>query len=228
MKAKEVNRTNLYYGKYEYRLVVTSPHMFYSWSCNTIDDYKQRIKEVCDDFDASGIERGRAWRHAKPEVTDEEYQLIENLLNLPNKYTIKKDFTFRREGKNCNVYTSNTNIVKEVLSFYPNAEIAKVDLAPTGIKYFKKDPPAKYRTYMSNNKTSPDFKQDMLDYMKRTPDIYASNAFYTFLKRPYHYHYKVWLWNSYFVDYNDEKNLTMMKLLFPEAIGKTYKLEKKP
>ena len=222
LKAKSIDRTSLYYGKFEYRLVVKSPNMFYSWSCKNIDEYKARILEICEDYETKNI---RYWR-PKPNPSDEEYELIENLLNLQTKYRLKQDFTFRRENETCNVYTSNVKIIKEVLSFYPNAEIARVDLAPAGTKYFKKDPPAKFRAYMTNNKVPAEFKQDMIAYLNRTSDVQASNAFYTYLNRSNH-HYQTWLWDTYFVDYNDERNLTMMHLMFPGAIGRTYKLEKK-
>lgn len=222
LKAKSVDRTSLYYGKFEYRLVVKSPHMFYSWNCKTIDDYKARITEIQADYENTKL---LYWR-PRPDPSLEEYELIENLYNLKTKYQFKHDFTFRREGDNCNVYTSNIKIVKDVLSFYPNAELSKVELAPAGTKYFKKDPPAKYRAYMTNNKMPAEFKQDMKDYLTRTPDVQASNAFYTYLNRANHY-YQTWLWDTYFIDYNDERNLMMMHLMFPGAIGKTYKLEKK-
>ena len=227
LKAKSVDRTNLYYGKFEYRLVVESPNMFYTWSCKTIEDYRARILEICTEYDENVDRPGfMTWRKPKPVVTDDEFELIENLFNLEKKYKIKQDFTFRREGCFCNVYTSNINVIKDVLSFYPSAEITKVDLAPTGIKYFKKDPPATYRAYMTNNRMSPEFKLEMLEYLKRTPDVRPSNAFYTYLHRVNH-HYHVWLWDTYFVDYDDDKNLMMMTLMFPGMIGKKYKLEKK-
>ena len=213
LKAKPLDRTTLYYGKFEYRVVVKN-----------IDEYRQRIDEECSYCDAHPSTS--QWR-PRPDVEDWEYQLIENIFNLEKKYKVKQDYTVRREGKCRNIYTSNINIVNEILSFKPDVEITQVNLMPTGIKYFKRTPPSKYRAYMTNNKMSSEFKTDMLQYLSRTPDVRPSEAFFTFLNRISKYGYDAYLWDTYFVDYDDDKNLMMMMLMFPGAIGKKYKLEQK-
>lgn len=223
LKAKSVDRTTLYFNKFEYRVVLKSPNMFYSWNCKTIDDYRNRISEACADYDNKLPPRG--WR-PKPNVEDWEYDLIENILNLAQKYTVKKDLAFRREHTTCTVYTSNTGIIREILAFAPDAKITQVSLMPTGVLTFKKDPPAKYRAYMTNAEMPNEFKEEMLSYLERTPDITPSDAFYAFLNRKSKF-YRTRLWDTYYIDYNDDKNLMMMTLMFPGALGKRYKLEKK-
>ena len=100
-------------------------------------------------------------------------------------------------------------------------------ISSKGIKYFKNDPPANYRAYMTSNQMPADFKADMVEYLERTPDIRPSKSFENFLAPNRYHHSTIWLWSNYFVDYDDERNLMMMHLMFPSAIGKTYKLEKK-
>lgn len=223
LKAKSVDRTTLYFNKFEYRVVLISPNMYYSWNCKTIDDYRTRIAEACSDYDSN--KSFMRWR-PKPLVEDWEYELIEKILNLGQKYIVKKDLSFRREHTKCAIYTSNTNIIKEILSFAPDAKITQVSLMPTGVMTFKRDPPAKYRAYMTNIAVSDTFKEEMAEYLARTPDVKPSDALYTFLHRLHKYP-RIYLWDSYYVDYNDDKNLMMMTLMFPGAIGKRYKLEKK-
>ena len=228
LKAKTVERTALYYGKYEYRAVVNSPNMFYTWSCKTIDQFKSRIQEITLEYEQNSDKPNwLTWRRPKPIIEDWEYELIENVLNLEQKYKIKQDFTLRREGNNCCIYTSNKKLLTEVLSFAPDAKVDQVVLMPTGVLVFKREPPAKYRAYMSNRKMPLDFKEDFIEYMNRTPDIRPSNAFYTYLHRSSNGHYPPWLWDKYYIDYDDEKNLMMMTLMFPGMIGKKFKLEKK-
>lgn len=228
LKAKSVERTGLYYGKFEYRLVVTSPHMFYSFYCKDIDTYRDRIAEICAEYEANEHNnKWLNWRRPKPDVSEWEYELIENILNLAKTYTPSRDYTIRREGSNCNIYTSNTQLAQHVLSFYPVAEVTKVELMPAGVLLFKREPPAKYRAYFTNNKVPPSFKEDFLEYLSRTPDIVPSMALETYLNRPSKFFYNHYLWDKYYVDYNDDKNLMMLMLMFPDAIGKRYKLEKK-
>ena len=229
LNTKLVERTALYYGKYEYRAVIKSPHMFYSWSCKTIDQYKKRIDEICKEYDAhSDNPSWLNWRRPRPDVEDWEYELIENLFNLHKNYVFKKDFTVRKENNSYTIYTSNLKLLQEVYKFCPFADFSKVDLMPAGVMVFKKEPPAKYRAYMTNNKVPSDFKQEFMNYLARTPDIKPSSAFYTYLHRPVKYaHYHNYLWDKYYIDYDDDKNMLMLMLMFPDAIGKRYKLEKK-
>lgn len=223
LKAKSIARTSLYYGKYEYRLELHSPHIYYTNYCKDITDFSVKIAEIANEANSN---HWPSWRK-KPNVQPWEYELIKNVLNLSKKYKLKHDYTLRRENETCCVYTNNVKIVKEVMSFAPDAKLAQVDLMPTGVMEFKRTPPAKYRAYMTNNKMPADFKDEFLAYLERTPDIVPSNSFYTYLHRSTKFAYQTWLWDKYFVDYNDEKNLMMMTLMFPEAIGKKYKLVQK-
>lgn len=228
-KVKSADRTKLYFNKFEYKVEVNSPHMFYSYWCENIDDYRAKIKEICDEYDQRKDDISWiTWRRPRPDVEEWEYELVEQLLNLSKKYKIKKDYTVRRENNTWNTYTNDINIVNDILSFYPTAKITKVNLMPTGIMFFKREPPAKYRAYFTNNKMPEDFRDDFLSYIERTPDVRPSKAFDTFLKRSRRYNWgHIWLWDNYFIDYDDDKNLMMLMLMFPNAIGRKYKLEKK-
>jgi hypothetical protein len=219
LETKTIDRPSLYYNKYEYRASIKSPNMYYSNICRTIDEYRSLIIDI-----NTGVKKYYGWR-PKPTVQDWEYELIDKLLTLISKY--KKTLTVRRENETCNIYTSDIGVIKEILDFWPNTKITQVSLMPTGVMLFKKDPPAKYRAYMSNKPMSPDFKEEFLAFVDRTPDIVPSSSFYTWLKRPSKFHYQHHLWDKYYIDYNDDTNLMMMTLMFPGMISKKYKLEKK-
>jgi hypothetical protein len=219
LETKSIDRPKLYYNKYEYRVSIKSPHMYFSNTCKTIDEYRQLISDI-----VNGVKKYYTWRPT-PNVQDWEYELIDKTLTLISKN--KSALTARRENNTCNIYTNDTSIVKEIMSFYPNAVVTHVTLMPTGVMTFKKDPPAAYRAYLSNKSMPPEFKQEFLDYLGRTPDVVPSGSFYTYLNRPGRYQYQCHLWDRYYIDYNDDKNLMMITLMFPGIIGKKYKLEKK-
>lgn len=225
LKVDVVERTALYFNKHEYRAVIQTPNMFYSHHCKTPDKFRERIDAVCKEYDSFG-EQIRYWRRPKPEVDLDEFIIISGLIYFKQKYKNTDVVTFRNEGNSCAIYTSDINILNEVASFAPYAACAKVSLMPAGVMVFKRNPPAKYRAYLSNKQMPIDFKTDMLEYLARTPDITPSSSFYTYLQRA-NYRYATYLWDKYYVDYNDDKNLMMMTLMFPGMIGKTYKLEKK-
>jgi hypothetical protein len=69
---------------------------------------------------------------------------------------------------------------------------------------------------------TPDFKESFVAYLERTPDVKPSSSLMSYFVGR-----NTWLWDRYYLDYDDEKNLMMMMLMFPGMIGKMYKLEKK-
>jgi len=155
--------------------------------------------------------------------------LVQCLIDLRKNQFNKKSIGMRYEGNSVCVYTNDMNIIDQIVKIKPDVILNEAVIAPQGIKYFKKEPPAKYRAYLTNNKVGIEFREDMLEYLGRTPDVRPSGALRQFLSRTgrINYHNSIWLWSNYFVDYDDERNLMMMHLMFPGAIGKTYKLEKK-
>ena len=117
---------------------------------------------------------------------------------------------------------SDLALAKEFADTLSVGLLTQVNPMPTGVMLFKREPPAKYRAYATNNKMSSDFKESFVAYLERTPDVKPSSLFKNSFTRRYNY-----LWDKYYVDYDDEKNLMMMMLMFPGLIGKKYKLEKK-
>lgn len=224
---KTVDRTNLFFNKFGYRVNVSGvPSAFYVQKCATVDDYLQRIEDNYIMWEEQSKRYNHHW-YRQPLRPDEiDIEKIDNLLMLINAYKDKSIVTYRHEHENISVYTNDLPIAKLFAEKLNVSVITQVALAPDGVKLFKREPPAKYRAYTTNNKMVGEFKQDFLEYLNRTPDIRPSDAFYTYLRRNT-INYQTWLWDTYFIDYDDEKNLMMMMLMFPGMIGKKYKLEKK-
>lgn len=228
LKIKPIDRDNLYFNKYLYRVFVKAPNLYWVQYCKDIDEYCERVTAEQEEYlENKGNKNYRSYWSAKYTPDPIDYPLITHLIDLRKRYFNNKSIGMRNEGNTICVYTNDIKIVKGIVKVKPNVVINQVVAAPKGIKYFKKDPPAKYRAYMTNNQMPADFKTDMIEYLERTPDIRPNKSFENFLLPKRYHHPTVWLWTNYFVDYNDERNLMMLHLLFPGAIGKTYKLEKK-
>lgn len=224
---KKVDRTNLYYNKFCYRVVISAPGLHWVQNTKTMQDFVDSVTARYDDWEANMNRYPNGWYRKPPSIAELDLDLIDKIITLIQKNKDKSKATYRYEGDNMSVFTSDIKLAKTFAKLSNNV-ITEVNLMPNGIKYFKKDPPAKFRAYMTNNKVSSQLPDDMVEYFNRTPDIQPSGAFYQWLHRRNRYHSHAWLWHNYFIDYNDERNLMMLRLLFPEAIGKTYKLEKKP
>ena len=225
---KNVSKTELYFNKYLYRASITALGIFWIRGCETIDRFSELVSRRYEDWESQKDRYPHGWYREPISLAEHDIFLIEDLITLKNNLK-ETDTRFRHEHETLSIYTNDESLIELLINHDCRWCIDKADVSPNGVKYFKKDPPAKYRAYMTTNKIETDFCNEMLEYLARTPDLTPSNAFYDWLRRRTSYmHSYVWLWNNHFIDYNDERNLMMMKLMFPKAIGKTYKLEKKP
>ena len=145
---------------------------------------------------------------------------IEQLIQLMQQYNDKSQVMYRKEHKTVIVYTSELTIIKKFAKLTPR-NVTYISLSPE-VMFFKRTPPAKYRAYVTNNQMPAAFKEDFMAYLKRTSDVKISSAFHSYFTSRW-----TRLWDRYYIDYDDEKNLMMMMLMFPGLIGKKYKLEKK-
>lgn len=223
-----VSKTELYFNKYVYKASITSFGIFWIRGCETIERFNTLVSRRYEEWESQKDRYPNGWYREPMRLEDHDVFLIDYLITLKN--VLKgTDTRFRHEHETLSLYTNDESLIEKLIDHDFRWRIDKADVSPTGVKYFKKDPPAKYRAYMTTNKVEADFCKEMLEYLNRTPDLEPSSAFEEWLhRRTIYMHSYVWLWNNHFIDYNDERNLMMMKLMFPKAIGKTYKLEKKP
>lgn len=224
---KIIDKTALYFNKYIYKASVTTAGAYWVRSSNDIDDFIKQVTERYEDWSKQKSKYPHGWYREPLRVDSHDLDLISQIIDIKNSLK-NTDVRFRQENDTFSIYTNDEKLINQ-LSKDNNWKLEQINLSPAGIKYFKKDPPAKFRAYTTGNKVSSEFCPEMIEYLNRTPDLQPSNAFYQWLHRRTKYqHSHVWLWSNYFIDYNDERNLMMLRLMFPEAIGKTYKLEKKP
>jgi len=224
---KTVTKTQLYFNKYRYRATVKSSGVYWIRLSKNITDFTRFVLDKYEEWEQQKDRYPNGWYRKPTPLIEHDLDLIENILKIKNSLK-KKDARFRHEHETFSIYTNDDKLIRK-LAKDTRWEIEQAETSPIGVKYFKKDPPAKYRAYMSSNKVDSSILDEMIEYFNRTPDLDPSNAFYEWLhrRRKWNHNY-IWMWNNHFIDYNDERNLMMLKLMFPEAIGKTYKLEKKP
>ena len=220
---KTLDRPNLFFNKFVYRVNVTGvPSVHRINKCTNIQDYIDYIDKLYADWESSNQRYPNGWYRTPPSSSDIDLIRVENLIGLMQKYNDKSLVTYRSENNTVCVYTSDLALAKEFADTLSVGLLTQVNPMPTGVMLFKREPPAKYRAYTTNNKMSLDFKESFVAYLERTPDVKPSSSFKNSFTRRYNY-----LWDKYYVDYDDEKNLMMMMLMFPGLIGKKYKLEKK-
>lgn len=218
-KLKTEIKTQLYFNQFIYKLKFKHPNLRYARDVKTFGGYLIEIK--------TRFERAAAqsWHSTPQNLTNKQESKIKHFINFRQKYIKdKENIRFRQEGDRIAIYANDINILKEVYKFMPDAALYKADVSPDGIKYFVGDPPAKFRVHMRNKQTTPEFKDDFIQYLSRTPDLKPNSVFRRFLKSQNYY---IWLSETCYIDCNDEANILMLRLMFPNEVGKVYKLEKK-
>ena len=220
---KPLDRPNLFFNKFAYRVNIHSvPSLEWVHKCTTIQDYIDIVDDKYRVWEETHNRYPNSWYRTPSKSSDLDLLKIESLINLIHTYTDKSVVHYRKEYQTLSVYTTDLDIAKIFADKLSVGLITEVNPMPTGVMLFKREPPAKYRAYTTSNKMPEDFKENFVAYLERTPDVRPSASLKNFFVRRYTY-----LWDKYFIDYDDEKNLMMMMLMFPGLIGKKYKLEKK-
>ena len=221
---KKLDRTSLFFNKFAYRVVIHSvPSVNWVHKCATIQDYIDIIDDKYNVWEATHNRYPNSWYRTPVKSTDLDLSRIENLIDLIHIYNDKSVVSYRKEYESLSVYTTDLKIAKVFADKLSVGLITEVNPMPTGVMLFKRQPLKKYRAYATNNKMTEEFKQEFLAYLEKTPDVKLSAAFAGYFSRAR----QTYLWDKYYLDYDDDKNLMMMMLMFPGMLGKKYKLEKK-
>lgn len=225
---KSVDKVRLFFNKYSYKASITTHGIYWIKACESMVTFHEFVNQRYSEWESNKERYPYGWYRQPKSLAEHDLDLIEYLINLKDGLKTS-DIKFRHEYETFSLYTNDEALIKRLNKHDARWRIEKAIPSPNGVKYFKKDPPAKFRAYFTANKIGAEFTQEMIDYLNRTADLTPSLSLYEWLRRRNKYNGSyVWLNSYHYIDYNDEKNLMMMHLLFPGAIGKTYKLEKKP
>lgn len=216
LKIKVIDREKLYFNRYSLRGTFKTEHLSAAYGVKDIDGFNHALSKGRHRY---------VWRGKAIDLATVDFNLIEKIIEF--KVAAKKDkvLTIRFEGDKMSVYTNDMDVLEQMTKIQSTVELTQIVLSPAGTKYFKFDPPAKYRVYLKARRIDESTRNSLLDFFKRdlgTPcsalkgNVEAKNAWRW-----------SWITNHNFIDYNEETTLTYMSLMFPGILGKTYKLEKK-
>lgn len=219
LKLKVEQRERLYYNQYVYKAVTNVPGAYYTDKAKTVDEYR----DIIDKFRTEML---RYPIYTPKNMTDIDYDNIELLINYNNDFKKNNKGTTRREGNSLVFYSNDLDLLKMAPSTSKPLKIYQADVLPDGVKYFKRKVPAPFRVHLKEARVNTELRQDIFDYINKSDGVEGSGALMIWLTRPSIWN-QVWCTKSFYINYTDSGQLTMMHILFPEVIGKNYKLEKK-
>lgn len=217
MHIKKIDRATLFYNTYRYKLRVKDKNLFYLRNCNDMYDY---MKQTTAKENNKGQGPFYNWRFSKGYTN---IPLVTELISLKIQNYVKKDFMVRHEGNTVSVFTNDLSNFSKLIEIAGDLiSLEEIMLSPPETKFFKRNPPAKYRLYLKGCKVTDQSKQDLCEYINRNTDLSPSSSLERWLRNNFSY-----CQDCYYIDFNDERNRMMMNLIVPEVTGKFYKLEKK-
>jgi len=217
-------RQILYYNKYQFRAKIINSELASTRNITTIAEFTKRKHH----YFTYGI------GIAKPKIlSDSELESIGKYLTWVNKHS--ESVTIRVQGNGVSVFSNDLSLLKTLANIYPSTRFSKVDLLATpvaGIKYFVNQPKYQHRVMIKNSKIKSETLSDILELFDRYDDtvMRPSKSFLKWLYRvnKWPLNAQVYIYGSFYIDYNDPAVLTLMHLTLSDIFGKSYKLEKRP
>ena len=216
--ANPEDRNKLYFNKFRYRSTLITRYLGFIYYTHSITDYREKLNQVA---------QHRAQWARQVDMSHCDFYLIEKVINFREHHKDRKDVTLRLEHDKLSVFTNDIDILNKVYDIFPKTYLSEVTLTEPGVMLFVKEPAYKYRIYLKSRQVSTEFKEDFFDFVTTNPSVSASPALVNTLRNPRRARYP-FMHGGYFLNYNDESTVTLLGLLFPQILGKVYKLEKRP
>lgn len=226
LEIKKVNRLNLWYNKYRYKLVIADNNLRILNYCNDYDSYVNRLSRTVIRYKDRTMAKPYSDPYLVPNYFNEK--LIKSIYELKNSGNAK----FRLENNYLSIFCDDLSSYKKITKCKAqNMELQEALAMPDGVIYFKKHtPPAKHRIYMSGKEVPKELKYELRDYLSKNLDINASTILYRYVLNHdsvfSRAHPTFYADRAYYLNYDNEHHVMMLHILFPNMFGKNYKLEK--
>lgn len=142
--------------------------------------------------------------------------------------------TMRNEGSKVSVFANELSLFETLKPFF-NQSVSQTFEAKaalfSGVKYFAKEPKHRYRVYLKSLSITTGARADFVEFINKQKSIYPSPSMRrwldpTLIRRSWIS--STYVRSSYSIDFDDDKILSYMMLMYSDMLGKFYKLEKHP
>ena len=169
---------------------------------------------------------GKTGNHLPPKERKREHTFVSWL----KTQLIYGELSVRREANVIAIFSNNLSDLERIATYSEAKNIDYTEaIVPTkipGVKTFVRDPKHKFRVYMKEATVPDTFASEIYTFLERNTDMFPSRSL-----RQWYSPNRSWgqkyLYNTFFIDFDDEIKLSYLGLMFSEYIGEFYKLEKR-
>ena len=213
-----------YYDKFKYRARFKLPGVRFTYWAKNIDEWKDRVENS-------------RWGFTRSKPTLQEKQTIlqyapnvEKFLELKQLFKKNKNGIIRIEGETTAIFSNDLNFLHSLNSWTLETDYTEVQKsAIIGTKFFVKEPLRKYRVYLKSRRVDQSLNKELNELFARQKSLIPSKALKLWttntVSSPWRSRF---LSSAYFIEYDDESTLSYLALMYPDILGRRYKLEKRP
>lgn len=164
-------------------------------------------------------------RISQDEVDTLNLDALEHIMRWisTNKSTTK----YRVSGNKVTMYANDIKLLQDFY-YVPKVSITEAIVGDIGFMYFRKEPKFKYRVYLTNGKHI-NFNKELREFLARyansTVKLGVSNSLKRHISAMINYNY---IYETYYIEYNEESTFGLLALTFGEMLGKRYELALQP
>ena len=227
-KLKVEIRNKLYYNKFQYKAVCSIQGAAYTYYSQDIETFVSRMEKFRDSKSNNryGVRTvDDSWKIYWDEVNIDQISQFLTWRNL-----IQKDkCMYRIQGDSVSFFSNDLSLLHTLKSIDPNVSFLKVNSLDPEVLYFKKQPKYLYRTFFKGKRCSEDFLKNVIEFAARYPNTKISQGLLNYATiRQNTYTKFMYMHGSYYIDYNEASMLSVLHILFPGMLAKTYSLDKQP
>lgn len=215
-------RDSLYYGKYEYKVVVDSPGMRLAYLAKNMQDLLLIL---------SFGERRYMTLRDKTDVY-ENMDSIENYYQWSVRFSdmfANGDIKLRKGDRNRVIlFANNLALLQDFENIFfkvNTVQYTRAICTQPNVKYFTRKPQHQWRTYLKSKYISLEQRTQIIEFMNKNKDtLIPSPSFRRWIERGLPFYRRRLITRSYFMDYDQEYMSSYIILSIGEYVYRSYEL----
>lgn len=228
---KTIEKHNLFFSKFQYKASFTADLLHCTRYAKTVRELENvllnRVRDHISIFVPVDVTHNKTHFPSNKSFLD-SFTIWKTINHGP-------DCMIRIDYKSGSVYSNDLKKLEELETLCkthnPKIKYTQVKLLPASDVLYRKNPKHKYRVYLRSKNISLDMHDEVAEFLNRhTKTFYPCSALSTWLNAS-DKNLRYWKYRycsaSFFVDYDNEADETLLRLSMGDYLGKVYKIQQK-